>query len=82
MDKAEINYNDLKDKIKFKGNPKAEVPILALNAEIEELKDAATSTKTKYVVPGKFSDRSRKIPNWMKTPPKNGKTSNEAKINN
>ena len=73
MDKLEINYNDLKDKIKFKGNPKAEVPILALNAEIEELKDAATSTKTKYVVPGKGSGRIQDITNWMKNTPKNGK---------
>ena len=41
--------------------------------EIEELKDAETSTKTKYFVPGEGSDRISDITNYMKTPPKNGK---------
>ena len=35
MDKEEIKYNELRNKIKFKGNSKVEDPILALKAEIE-----------------------------------------------
>ena len=77
MDKAEVKYNNIKDKIKFKGNSKLEDPILALKAEIEELKAASTVTKKKYVVPGKGGGRSHNIPNRMKNPPKNGKIHKE-----
>ena len=52
MDKAEVKYNYINDKIKFKGNSKVEYPILSLKESIEELKDMKTVTKTKYVVPG------------------------------
>ena len=49
--KVEIKYNELKDKTNFKGNSTVEDPILALKAEIQELKAAATATKATYVVP-------------------------------
>ena len=71
MDKAEVQYNDIKDKLKFKGNSKVEDPILELKAEIEELEAEATVTKTKYVVPGKGSGNSHEITNWIKNPPNN-----------
>ena len=73
MYKSEINYNDIKDKLKFKGNSKVEYPIPALKSEIEELKAVATAIKTKYVFPGKGNNKSSEIPSWMKTPPKNVK---------
>ena len=73
MYKLEVTYNDLKDKIKFKGNSKLEDPILSLKAEIEELKDVATVTKKKYGVPGKVSGRRCEIPNWTNNTPNNGK---------
>ena len=63
MDKAEVKYNYINDKIKFKGNSKVEYPILSLKESIEELKDMKTVTKTKYVVPGKVSGWSFKIHN-------------------
>ena len=34
-DKSEIKYNELRDKIKFKGNSRAEYPIFELRSEIE-----------------------------------------------
>ena len=63
MDKAEINYNDLKDKLKSKGNSKVEDLILALMAEIEELKSVAIDTNTKYVVTRKGSGSGCEIHN-------------------
>ena len=77
MDKAKLQYNQIKNKPKLKGKSKAEDPILALEAEIEELKTEATVTKTKYVIPGKGGGRSREIPNWMKNPHNNGKICKE-----
>ena len=71
MDKTEIKYNRIKDKLNFKGKTKVEDPILALKAEIEEFRAAATANKTKYVVPGKFRSRSHEISNLIKTPPNN-----------
>ena len=73
MYKAEVNYNQLKDKLKFKVKSKVEYLILALNSEIEELKDTATATNTKYVGTVKGSIRICYITNWMNNPPNNGK---------
>ena len=73
MDKSELKYNQLKDKLKLKGNYKVEYPMLVLKAEIEEIKAAAKVAKTKDVVPGKGSRRSLKITSWMNTPTNNGK---------
>ena len=63
MDKAEVKYGSIKDRLKLKGNSKVEYPILSLKESIEELKDMKTVTKTKYVVPGKVSGWSFKIHN-------------------
>ena len=71
IDREKVKYNDIKDKLKFKGKSKLEDPILELKAEIEELKAEATVTKTKYVVPGKGSGKSHEITNWIKNPPNN-----------
>ena len=47
VDKAEIDYNEIKDKLKLKVNSMVEYPILALKSEIEELKAATEATKKK-----------------------------------
>ena len=80
VDKAEVKYNDLKDKIKFNRNSNIEDPILVLKAEIETIKSPAAATKTKDVIPGKGRVSRREIPNCMKTPPKNGKLYKEPNI--
>ena len=73
MDKSEVKYDKIMDKLKFKGYSRIEDPILELKPEIEELKAAVNVTKTKYIVPGKGSIRSHDVTNWMNTTPKNGK---------
>ena len=73
MHKIEVKYNQINDKLKLKGKSKLEGPILVLKSEIKKLKAVAAITNTKYVVTVKCSERSCEIPNWMKTPPKNGK---------
>ena len=50
MVKSDLKYNKIKDKPKFKGNSKLEDPLLALKAKIEELKAAATVTKTNMLI--------------------------------
>ena len=35
MYKAEVNYNKINNKLKFRGNSKVEEPILELKSEIE-----------------------------------------------
>ena len=44
MDKSEVKYKNIKDKLKFKVNSKVEDPILVLKAKIEKIKSAVTKT--------------------------------------
>ena len=55
MDKKEVNYNSVEDKLKLKESKNLEYPILEFKSKIEELKDWVIVTKSKYVVPGKVS---------------------------
>ena len=78
-EKEEFKYNKLKDKVMFKVKSRVEYPVLALEAEIEDIK--STVTKTKSLNPGKGGGRNHEIPKWMKSPPKDGKyPSNPIKI--
>ena len=50
-DTVKIKYNDIKNKLKFKGNSKVEDPITAFKDEIEELKAAETAANKNFVFP-------------------------------
>ena len=78
MDKEEVNYDKHKDKLKFKVKSTVEDPLLALKAEIEELKTASKSTKTKDFVTEKGSIRSCEITNRVKNTLKNEKLYKES----
>ena len=43
--KAKVEYNKLKDKVKFEGNSKVKDPVLTLKAEIEKLNPAVTKNE-------------------------------------
>ena len=76
MEKAEFKYKNIKEKVNFKVNTKVQDPILALKAEIDNIKAAVK--KTKEFGTGKANRQSRETPKWTKTYPKYGKISKEA----
>ena len=62
MDKAEVNYNDLKDKLKTREKTNVEDPILTLKSGIKELKAVATITKKHILFQERAKTGSMRLP--------------------